>query len=153
MGIILWRGGELSSLSVWELLGSTNTRVGHLVLDVGYDGSQDAAVDDLLNNMLRAIQLSRKPAVENLDMLLRLSKTCVLIMGTESVRQLLGGAQSVERLRENSLFVGEHKLPVFVTYHPAVLLKQPYYKRKAWADLQRLSIHIKNALSRSGRLV
>jgi len=44
--------------------------------------------------------------------------------------------QSVSALRSQDHFYGE--IPVFVTYHPAALLRNQQLKRKTWEDVKRL---------------
>jgi DNA polymerase len=36
-------------------------------------------------------------------------------------------------------------IPVFVTYHPAALLRNDEYRRPAWEDLQKLQKTLKDA--------
>lgn len=61
----------------------------------------------------------------------------VILCGTTAVRTVLDSADSVQKLRrkpqELSLSNGA-KVPLFVTFPPALLLRQPLAKKAFWAD-------------------
>jgi len=58
----------------------------------------------------------------------------LLVMGLVAAQSLLGDTQSLTWHRGHIHdFMG---IPVYVTYHPAALLRNPNWKRPAWEDLQ-----------------
>jgi len=58
----------------------------------------------------------------------------LLVMGLVAAQSLLGDTQSLTWHRgQIHDFMG---IPVYVTYHPAALLRNPHWKRPAWEDLQ-----------------
>jgi DNA polymerase len=61
----------------------------------------------------------------------------VVVMGRFAAQSLLGTDASIASLRGRVLQieVGDRKLPVVVTYHPAYLLRNLADKAKSWADL------------------
>ncbi|MCD4829982.1 MAG: uracil-DNA glycosylase [Candidatus Cloacimonetes bacterium] len=66
----------------------------------------------------------------------------ILLLGRVAARTLLGIDQSLGAYRKRvHEFAG---VPVYVTYHPAALLRTPAWKRAAWEDLQRLEKHYNN---------
>lgn len=114
----------------------------------------------LLDEMLRAIGLSRESVFianvlkcrppNNRDPLLDESSSCrpylerqidlvaprlILAVGRIAAQQLLGTDAPLGRLRGRQHSLDGRQLPVFVTYHPAYLLRSPTQKRKAWQDL------------------
>jgi uracil-DNA glycosylase family 4 len=121
----------------------------------------------LLDDMLKAIGLSREKDVfianilkcrpprnrnpestevqQCLPMLRRqieiLQPKVILLLGRTAATTLLERAEGVGALR-----AGTHEyrgIPVFVTYHPAAMLRDQSYKRPAWEDLKRLSATLK----------
>lgn len=63
----------------------------------------------------------------------------ILAVGRVAAQHLLHTERPVGRLRGEThwLELGQLRVPVIVTYHPAYLLRSPLEKRKAWEDLQR----------------
>lgn len=61
---------------------------------------------------------------------------CVVALGRIAAHTLLNTTTKLADLRQRSWTYGVHKTPLFVTYHPAYLLRTPADKRKAWNDLQ-----------------
>jgi len=60
----------------------------------------------------------------------------LLLLGRVAARTLLNQDQTLGAFRQRThSFRG---VPVFVTYHPAALLRTPGWKKDAWVDLQRL---------------
>jgi DNA polymerase len=57
-------------------------------------------------------------------------------VGRVSAQNLLKTDVPVGRLRGRLHYLGERRIPVVVTYHPAYLLRSPEQKAKAWEDLQ-----------------
>ena len=66
----------------------------------------------------------------------------ILAVGRVAAQNLLHTDRPVGRLRGTThwLELGELRVPVVVTYHPAYLLRSPLEKRKAWADLLRARV-------------
>jgi DNA polymerase len=60
----------------------------------------------------------------------------ILSVGRISAQNLLKTDVPVGRLRGRLHYLGERRIPVVVTYHPAYLLRSPEQKAKAWEDLQ-----------------
>jgi DNA polymerase len=63
-----------------------------------------------------------------------------MALGGSSAKLLLGTNQGIMRLRGHwsEIEVGERKVPLLPTLHPAFLLRNPLAKREAWADLLNL---------------
>lgn len=64
----------------------------------------------------------------------------ILALGRVAAQTLLTSAQSLGRMRGNWHEV--HEVPVWVTYHPAALLRNASYKRPTWEDLQFVRDHL-----------
>ncbi len=62
----------------------------------------------------------------------------ILAVGRVAAQNLLKTDVAVGKLRGREDAIGEAKVPVVVTYHPAYLLRSPDQKGKAWQDLQRV---------------
>jgi DNA polymerase len=60
----------------------------------------------------------------------------ILAVGGIAANSLLKTDARVGDLRGKVHRLGEAKLPLVVTYHPAYLLRSPLEKRKVWDDLQ-----------------
>lgn len=119
---------------------------------------------DLLDNMLRAINLHRSelyianivkcrpPGNRNpetaerlaclpylLEQIKRIQPRILLLMGLVSAQTLLAQNETMTWFREHDHeFQG---IPTYVTYHPAALLRNPAWKPPAWVDLQRFQKH------------
>lgn len=121
----------------------------------------------LLNNMLRAMQLHKHPRVflaalertapsaetggdNNIpatlaDAVAALRPALVLVLGHVAARAALGRTEPLGRLR-----AGPHQLagcPAVVTYDPAFLLRSQDVKAAAWADLCRALAIVRQASS------
>ena len=69
----------------------------------------------------------------------------LLLLGRVAGHALLGSTESVADLRLRN---GRHvykNIPVFVTYHPAALLRNDSYRRPAWEDLKKLKTVLKES--------
>jgi uracil-DNA glycosylase len=116
----------------------------------------------LLNAMLKAIGLSREQVFianilkcrppGNRDPHLEEALNCepfllrqidliqpkvIMALGRIAAHNLLKTDVPVGKLRGREDAIGESKIPVVVTYHPAYLLRSPDQKAKSWQDLQR----------------
>lgn len=116
----------------------------------------------LLNNMLRAIDLPRQSvyvanilkcrppnnrdprpeeATQCMGYLHRqialVNPSIILVVGRIAAQNLLQSKETLGRLRNKTHYLADKEIPVIVTYHPAYLLRQPLEKRKAWEDLKR----------------
>ena len=60
----------------------------------------------------------------------------IMAVGRVAAHNLLKTDVAVGKLRGREDAIGEAKIPVVVTYHPAYLLRSPDQKGKAWQDLQ-----------------
>jgi DNA polymerase len=58
-----------------------------------------------------------------------------LVVGRIAAQNLLQTDLPLGRLRNQLHYMPSTQIPVYVTYHPAYLLRQPADKRKAWQDL------------------
>jgi len=119
------------------------------------------AAGQLLNNMLKAINLDRTKNVfitnvlkcrppENRNPESTEIITCtpilarqieiikpkaILILGRIAAQTLLGNADSIAKLRSKTHLY--NNIPSMVIYHPAALLRNAEYKRPAWEDLKQ----------------
>ena len=114
----------------------------------------------LLNNMLRALGLSREAVYianivkcrppGNRDPKPEEAATCrpylerqialvkprlILAVGRIAAQNLLDTDVAVGKLRGRAHGYGEARIPLVVTYHPAYLLRSPEQKARAWDDL------------------
>lgn len=62
----------------------------------------------------------------------------ILAVGRVAAQRLLGSDQPLARLRGRLHTYGDEAVPVWVSYHPAYLLRAPREKAKAWDDLKRV---------------
>lgn len=117
----------------------------------------------LLNNMLRAINLKREdiyianilkcrppnnrdPKPEEVNsctpfltkQIALLQPKVIMTVGRIAAHFLLDSNLSMAKLRGKPFTYGEQQIPLIVTYHPAYLLRAPKEKRKAWDDLKLL---------------
>ncbi|MDD3764741.1 MAG: uracil-DNA glycosylase [Nevskiales bacterium] len=60
----------------------------------------------------------------------------IVALGRVAAQRLLSSDQPLSRLRGAEHRYGPTGTPVFVTYHPAYLLRSPREKAKSWADLK-----------------
>ena len=107
----------------------------------------DAQQEQLLDNLLRAIGVSRKTPsradravfVDNpagvLAAITSVAPRCVIALGRGAATALLGLDEPVGALRGRSHRHGD--VPVVVTFALAFLLRHPAEKAKAWLDLCR----------------
>ncbi len=63
-----------------------------------------------------------------------ISPKVILALGRHAARFLLNTDATMVKLRGKSYEWGENHIPVFVSYHPAYLLRNPVEKLKAWMD-------------------
>jgi uracil-DNA glycosylase, family 4 len=67
----------------------------------------------------------------------------ILLLGRIAAHALLDSTDSISKMRSNT---HEYRgIPVFVTYHPAALLRNDSYRRPAWEDLQKLQKTLKDS--------
>lgn len=69
----------------------------------------------------------------------------ILALGRVAAQCLLGSRAPLSRLRGSLHRLGAGGPPLWVTYHPAYLLREPSEKRKSWADLQRVHRLLRDA--------
>jgi DNA polymerase len=62
----------------------------------------------------------------------------ILAVGRVAAQRLLDVTEPLARLRGEIHYYGEERVPVWVSYHPAYLLRSPQEKAKAWQDLKRV---------------
>ena len=60
----------------------------------------------------------------------------ILCLGRIAANALLKKNESLTRLREEDYWINNIK--VFITYHPAALLRNPNWKRGCWEDVQKV---------------
>ena len=75
-----------------------------------------------------------RPFLERQVRLLQPRVICTL--GRHAASTLLGKHESMARLRTERHTYAE--IPVFPTYHPAALLRNPQWKRPVWEDIQKV---------------
>ena len=74
-----------------------------------------------------------------LEQQLKLLKPKLIVaVGRIAAQRLLESSEPLARLRGQVHHWGEDKIPVWVTYHPAYLLRSPREKAKSWADLKQV---------------
>ena len=116
----------------------------------------------LLNNMLRAVGLSREQVYianvlkcrppKNRDpkpieadccepylkrQIALLKPRIIIALGRIAAQNLLRTAAPIGKMRGQQYVYADTGIPLLVTYHPAYLLRSPLEKRKAWEDLLR----------------
>ena len=71
----------------------------------------------------------------------------ILAAGRIAAQTLLKTSEPIGRLRGKfkEFYIGDLKIPIIVTYHPAALLRFEEYKRPAWEDLKLLRAKIDEA--------
>ncbi|MHA7834065.1 MAG: uracil-DNA glycosylase [Algiphilus sp.] len=62
----------------------------------------------------------------------------ILAVGRVAAQRLLNTEEPLSRLRGRTHHYGPASVPVWVSYHPAYLLRSPREKAKAWEDLKRV---------------
>jgi len=62
----------------------------------------------------------------------------ILAVGRVAAQRLLNTEEPLSRLRGRAHQYGPSAVPVWVSYHPAYLLRSPHEKAKAWEDLKRV---------------
>lgn len=69
-----------------------------------------------------------------------LEPQAILAVGLFASQVLLGSTEGVQTLRQRDHFLamGQRKIPVVVTFHPAYLLRRPEDKFMAWQDLKQV---------------
>lgn len=67
----------------------------------------------------------------------------IVALGRIAAQRLLGSEEPLSRLRGPLHRYGAGGTPVFVTYHPAYLLRSPKEKAKSWEDLKKIAQHLK----------
>lgn len=122
----------------------------------------------LLNSMLAAIGLSRQTVYianvlkcrppKNRDPLPSEVQACttyldqqisllnpkmILAVGRVAAHYLLKTDQAMNQLRNQPHYYHKNHIPLFVTYHPAYLLRSPHEKPKAYRDLLRVKQALK----------
>lgn len=66
----------------------------------------------------------------------------ILAVGRIAAHFLLGTDEAMSRLRGREFHYGDSHIPLFITYHPAYLLRAPREKRKAWQDMLLVQKHL-----------
>ncbi|MFC4251905.1 uracil-DNA glycosylase [Sinimarinibacterium flocculans] len=66
----------------------------------------------------------------------------IVALGRVAAQRLLATDAPLSRLRGPLHRYGPTQTPVFVTYHPAYLLRSPREKAKSWEDLKRIHRHL-----------
>lgn len=78
-----------------------------------------------------------------LDMQIQLLKPRLIVaLGRIAAQRLLSTDEPLSRLRGPVHQYGKFQTPVFVTYHPAYLLRSPKEKAKSWEDLKKVWQHL-----------
>ncbi len=67
---------------------------------------------------------------------------CLLAVGRIAAHYLLGVEKPLSQLRGIQWQFGTQNIPLFITYHPAYLLRNPRDKRKAYLDLCQVAAFI-----------
>jgi len=64
----------------------------------------------------------------------------ILLLGKFAAHSLLSVTEPMAQLRQRTYVY--RTIPVFVTYHPAALLRNDAYRRPAWEDLKKLKLKL-----------
>lgn len=74
-----------------------------------------------------------------LDQQIRLVKPKLIVaLGRIAAQRLLSTDEPLSRLRGPLYHYGPEKTPLFISYHPAYLLRSPREKAKSWEDLKKV---------------
>lgn len=74
-----------------------------------------------------------------LEQQIRLVKPRLIVaLGRIAAQRLLSTDQSLAKLRGPMHHYGPDRTPLFITYHPAYLLRSPLEKAKSWDDLKKV---------------
>lgn len=74
-----------------------------------------------------------------LEQQIRLVRPKLIVgLGRIAAQRLLQTSEPLSRLRGPMYQYGPEKTPLFITYHPAYLLRSPREKTKSWADLKKV---------------
>lgn len=63
----------------------------------------------------------------------------IVALGRVAAQRLLKTDEALARLRGPLHHYGEERTPLFITYHPAYLLRSPREKAKSWEDLKKVA--------------
>ena len=81
-----------------------------------------------------------------LDQQIKLVKPKLIVaLGRIAAQRLLGSEEPLSKLRGPVHHYGAEKTPLFITYHPAYLLRSPREKAKSWEDLKKVYRLLKDA--------
>lgn len=69
----------------------------------------------------------------------------ILALGRIAAQRLLQTDEPLSRLRGPIHEYGPDKTPLFITYHPAYLMRSPREKAKSWEDLKKVYRHIERS--------
>jgi DNA polymerase len=69
----------------------------------------------------------------------------ILALGRIAAQRLLQTDEPLSKLRGPIHEYGPDKTPLFITYHPAYLMRSPREKAKSWDDLKKVYRHIQKA--------
>lgn len=67
----------------------------------------------------------------------------IVALGKTAGSRLLNSDEALARMRGPMHTYGPDKTPLFVTYHPAYLLRSPREKAKSWEDLKKVARFLK----------
>ncbi|MFP4649034.1 MAG: uracil-DNA glycosylase [Halorhodospira sp.] len=73
----------------------------------------------------------------------------IVALGRVAAQQLLATKSPLAKLRGRVHYYGAQSIPVWVTYHPAYLLRSPGEKAKAWQDLKQVRALVEGDSARS----
>ena len=79
-----------------------------------------------------------------LDQQIKLVKPKLIVaLGRIAAQRLLSTDEPLSKLRGPMYQYGPQKTPLFITYHPAYLLRSPREKAKSWEDLKKVHRFLK----------
>jgi uracil-DNA glycosylase len=74
-----------------------------------------------------------------LDQQIKLVKPKLIVaLGRIAAQRLLNTEEPLSKLRGPLYHYGPEQTPLFITYHPAYLLRSPREKAKSWEDLKKV---------------
>lgn len=81
-----------------------------------------------------------------LDQQIKLVKPRLIVaLGRIAAQRLLNTDEPLSKLRGPLYHYGAEKTPLFITYHPAYLLRSPREKAKSWEDLKKVHRFLRDA--------
>jgi len=137
--------GEMEDLKGLPFVGRSGELLDNMLVAIGLSRTDSVFVANTIkcrppaNRNPRPEEVSAcKPYLQRQIELLE--PQVILVVGLFASQTLLGSTEGVQALRQRDHFleIGQRKIPVVVTFHPAYLLRRPEDKFMAWQDLKQV---------------